>query len=75
VKQFEDIIGYALLIGSGFQLFSTFLSVLCYEYSVASILNIQPSFLGTVLFLIFGLCYAGFNAWLGIKILRKESVF
>ena len=66
------VIGYLLIFGAGTQFFATMLSVLTYSYAALEVMEIQPTLLGIILFLIYGLSFVGFQAWLGIKMVEGK---
>jgi len=68
-----NVIGYILIFGAGTKFFATMFSMLAYNYVALSVLKIQPTFFGSLLFLIYGWCFAGFEVWLGIKIIQEKN--
>lgn len=71
-KTVWKIFGYLLIFGAGTQFFATMLSTLTYSYAALEIMKIQPTLLGNILFLIYGLSFAGFKVWLGIKLVEGK---
>jgi len=65
-------IGYLLVFGAGTKFFATIFSVLSYTYVALEVLKIEPTLLGSILFLIYGWSFAGFEAWLGIKMVEGK---